>query len=94
MKFEEAVARCHVRSAIYRTGDPYRIMTEADIEAMHPDLREINRNRIGNKEKKLYWKNHNIPLAQRVPGDDQLFDDWEEYDPREDDDGSLFMFND
>lgn len=42
-----------------------------------------------------YWKNHSIPLDERVPEKDQLLGkDWEEYDPREDDSGSLFMMND
>lgn len=42
-----------------------------------------------------YWKNHSIPLDDRIPDNEKLFDDWEEYDPREDDDQtSLWMFND
>lgn len=41
-----------------------------------------------------YWKNHPVSLSERVPQADQDADDWQEYDPRDDDDGSLFMFND
>lgn len=41
-----------------------------------------------------YWKNHTIPIIDRVPDADKSADDWEEYDPRDDDDCSLFMFND
>ena len=66
MDFKEAVATCHVRSAIYRTCEPT----------------------------KKYWKNHTIPIKERVPVADQQENDWQEYDPRDDDDCSLFMFND
>ena len=31
----------------------------------------------------VYWYNHRIPLDDRVPDIDKQFDDWEEYDPRE-----------
>jgi len=41
-----------------------------------------------------YWKNHTISLDERVPDDDKLSQDWEEYDPRDNDESSLFMFND
>ena len=41
-----------------------------------------------------YWKNHTKSLDSRVPTADKRCDDWEEYDPRDDDDCSLFMFND
>jgi len=41
-----------------------------------------------------YWKNHNIPLTERIPQEEQSATDWEEYDPRDDDNCSLFMFND
>ncbi|WP_313489143.1 hypothetical protein [Stutzerimonas nitrititolerans] len=30
-----------------------------------------------------YWKNHPVPFDNRVPAEDQLADDWEEYDPRD-----------
>jgi hypothetical protein len=41
-----------------------------------------------------YWKNHPVPLDKRVPEEDKLATDWLEYDPRDDDNSSLFMFND
>ena len=41
-----------------------------------------------------YWKNHPVPLDERVPVEDQSATDWQEYDPRDDDNTSLFMFND
>jgi len=49
--------------------------------------------RTANPEIK-YWKNHIIPLDERVPDEDKPRNDWEEYDPRDCDDCSLFMFND
>jgi hypothetical protein len=41
-----------------------------------------------------YYKNHPEKIISRVPPEDQLADDWQEYDPRDDDTCSLFMFND
>jgi len=41
-----------------------------------------------------YWKNHTESLDERISGEDKLATDWEEYDPRESDECSLFMFND
>ena len=41
-----------------------------------------------------YWKNHPISLDKRVPDEDKSKTDWKEYDPRDSDNGSLFMFND
>ena len=41
-----------------------------------------------------YWKNHTVPLDERVPEEDQKANDWLEYDPRDEDSCSLFMFND
>jgi len=41
-----------------------------------------------------YWKNHTATIESRVPEQDKNADDWEEYDPRDDDDCSLFGFND
>ena len=41
-----------------------------------------------------YWKNHTERIVIRVPEQDQMAVDWEEYDPRDQDDTSLFMFND
>ena len=41
-----------------------------------------------------YWKNHPIRLKERVTEKEQTLSNWEVYDPRDDDDCSLFMFND
>lgn len=41
-----------------------------------------------------YPKNHPVPLDKRVSWWDKLWNDWAEHDPREDDDSTLFMFND
>jgi len=41
-----------------------------------------------------HWKNRQTPLDQRVSWWDKLWWDWEEYDPRDADGTSLFMFND
>lgn len=41
-----------------------------------------------------FWKNTETPLKSRVPAVDQAEDDWLEYDPRDEDSCSLFMFND
>lgn len=49
--------------------------------------------RTANPDRK-FWKNHDVPLKVRVPKEDQMKNDWEEHDPRDDDGGSLFMFND
>ena len=38
----------------------------------------------------LYWKNHSIPLDDRIPLEDKLADDWIEYDPREHEECSEF----
>ena len=92
MKFEEAIDWCHVRSAIYRTGDPTKTLTEEDIQKFA--FPEIHKDDVGKRVRKLYWKNHTIPLKEQVPTEDQKHEDWAEYDPREDDNGSLFMFND
>ena len=46
------------------------------------------------KPDKRYYKNHTVKIIDRVPTEDLLADDWEEYDPRDEDDTSLFMFND
>lgn len=39
---------------------------------------------------KVYWKNHNIPIEERVPKKDQTCCDWAEYDPREQPECSAF----
>lgn len=41
-----------------------------------------------------YWKNDWVPLDERVPDDEKRHSDWMEYDPRDDDECSLFMSND
>lgn len=41
-----------------------------------------------------FWKNHTESIYGRVPKEWIDADDWEKYDPREDDDSSLFMYND
>ena len=66
MNLEDAISRCHVRSAVHRTSNP--------------SVR--------------YWKNHKIPLLERIPESEHLATDWEEYDPRDNDNCSLYMFND
>ena len=83
MKFTDAIDICHVRSGIYRTGDPTEIFTEKDLQKLHPALREISRDMVGRVVPKVYWKNHPIPLVDQVPAEDQYYTDWEEYDPRE-----------
>ena len=37
-----------------------------------------------------YWKNHQVPLSERVPVEDQRALDWEEYDPRDHEECSAF----
>lgn len=90
MKFEDAVKTCHNRSAIYRTGDQFRVWTEDDMR----ECKIVNSRKVGDLVFKKYWKNHPYSLYERVPLIDQQFDDWEEYDPREEDNSSLYMFND
>lgn len=43
---------------------------------------------------KHYWKNRTESLRERIPWYLRIIPLWREYDPRDDDDGSLFMFND
>lgn len=45
------------------------------------------------KPKERHWKNTKEPFSQ-VSEEDKKATDWEEYDPRDDDDCSLFMYND
>jgi hypothetical protein len=53
------------------------------------------RSAIYRRSKKVrYWKNRQTPLDKQVSWWDKLCWDWEEYDPREADNSSLFMFND
>ena len=65
MKLKDAISKCHVRSAVYRTSKP----------------------------EKKYGKNHSVPIINRVPFLDRFARDWEEWDPRDEDNSSLFMFN-
>lgn len=37
-----------------------------------------------------YWKNHTIPLDDRIPLEDQRADDWLEFDPRDHEECSAF----
>ena len=41
-----------------------------------------------------YFKNHELTLDERISDEDKIATDWLEYDPRDYDDTSLFMFND
>ncbi len=43
---------------------------------------------------KRFWKNNQISLSERVSWWAKLVPLWREYDPRDEDTGSLFMFND
>ena len=43
---------------------------------------------------KKYYKNHPVPIIQRVPEADRAAENWAEHDPRDHDDCSLFAFND
>jgi len=43
---------------------------------------------------KKYYKNNPLPFDMRVSEEDKLATDWEEYDPRDDDNSSLHMYND
>ena len=81
MTYEEAKAKCHVRSGIYRVSDPTKMYTEDDLIKSHPALRDINR--VGKTVPNVYWKNHPVSLDRRVPEDEKRSTDWEEYDPRD-----------
>jgi hypothetical protein len=83
MKFFDAVSSCHVRSGVFRTGDPTKIFTEEDLQKLHPSLQDISRDQVGKVVPKVYWKNSATPLSEQVPLKYQKHDDWEEYDPRE-----------
>jgi len=94
MKYSKIKSECHVRSAIYRTGDPTKIYTFEDLKLLPALLQPLNIDRVGTIVPKRYYKNHSVSFDDRVPEEDKLFDDWEEYDPRDDDNGSLSSFND
>lgn len=88
MTYKDARDSCHVRSAIYRTDDQWKIFTQADMDAKSPALRGFFR--VGQYIRKLYWKNHNISLDDRVPAEDKEEVDWWEYDPRGEPEASAF----
>ena len=50
---------------------------------LHPALQELNAHKIGTLQPKIYWINHTIPIDERVPEVAKKYDDWKEYDPRE-----------
>jgi len=88
MTYQEAKETCHVRSAIFRKGDPTKIYTEEDLaKSAFPAL---NKNRIGTIVPKVYWKDHPVSLDSRIPDIDKLYNDWEEYDPREQEECSSY----
>jgi hypothetical protein len=90
MRFSEAVSTCHIRSGIYRVGDPVKIFTHTDLKNLHTSLQNLHEERVGSEVMKVYWKNNKLSLYDRVPKHDQIFNDWEEYDPREQDGCSAF----
>jgi len=90
MDYETAKRTCHVRSAIYRKGDPVKVFTIEDLACMHPALQDLNADKVGKTVPKLYWKNHTVPLDDRIPDKDKLCNDWAEYDPREHEECSAF----
>lgn len=81
MKYEEAKEWCHVRSGIYRTGNPTKVFSHEDM--MKCAFPELHEDQVGTIVPRVYWRNHTVPLDERVPDEEKLFDDWEEYDPRE-----------
>jgi len=88
MNFKDAVNSCHVRSSIYRTGNSTRNWTSDDVKRCN-DVGLSYDYEIGDFVPNRYPKNHFISLEERVPLEDQYYDDWEEYDPRDDD--SFYM---
>ncbi len=89
MNINDAIARCPVRGAIYRRNDKVKFSpggkTDSGLE-LPPK---------GTKMPKRYYKNHPGSLIGRIPMKDTEETDWEVHDPRDDDDdGSLFMYND
>lgn len=90
MKYEDAKQYCHVRSAIFRTGDPVKLFTQDDLNEIDPRLRCLNEHKIGKLVPKVYWYNDSVSLDERIPDHDKKFDDWEEYDPRDREECSQF----
>lgn len=83
MDYETAKRRCAMRSGIIRTGKPTKIYTEEDCAQNPETLQRILVHDIGKLVPRVFWKNDFTPLDDRVPDEDKLCDDWEEYDPRE-----------
>lgn len=83
MKYEDAKSQCHVRSAIYRTGDPTKVFTQADLYKLDPRRWDFDAHKVGTTVPKRYWKNHPVLLDDQVPDADKAFEDWEEFDPRD-----------
>jgi len=82
MKYEDAKKKCHVRSGIFRVGNPRYFFSRKDLNKIHPRLRDLSAHKVGTLQFKVYWYNHTIPIDDRVPDRDKRFTDWEEYDPR------------
>ena len=82
MTHEQAKARCAVREAIYRIGDALEVWTEDHLARLHPALQtlESNRRRVGTLQPKRYYKNHPVPLDERVPEADKARTDWAIHD--------------
>ncbi len=83
MKYEDAKRKCHVRSAIYRTSFPTKIFSEYDLMEIHESLRYLNKHKLGTVVPNVFWKNQSVSLDERIPAEEKIYDDWEEYDPRE-----------
>jgi len=90
MNYETAKTTCHVRSAIFRTGDPTKIYTNEDLEKVHDALKKFKINKLGKVVPKIYWKNTIESFDERIPECDKYENDWEEYDPREQEECSSF----
>jgi hypothetical protein len=88
MKINDAIERCPVRGAIYRTNDKWKESPGGET------ISGLKLPKKGTKIPKRYYKNHPGSLIGRIPMKDTEETDWEVYDPRDDDNGSLFMYND
>ena len=65
----------------------YRAMSYEDAKSCcHVRSAIVRRGNPGVK----YWKNHTVPLDDRVPALDKAEFDWYEYDPRENADSSRY----
>ncbi|MGQ4893509.1 MAG: hypothetical protein ACP6IQ_02665 [Candidatus Njordarchaeia archaeon] len=83
MDYETVRDNCHVRSGIYRTGDPVKIYTKDDLERLPDFLKKFNKHKVGTVVRKIYWKNYPIKLDDQIPDEDKKYNDWKEYDPKE-----------